>query len=252
VGDPAFDALLAGNLLGQAGGLGLVAKALAALNAAATASELAAEASARAVFRAPGGPGETVLSRRSRRPALTALVSTRLAVAVGAAAAVGGASAAAYAGVLPAAAQNFAHHILGAPAHRAAHPPPPAARVGPDATGPAAYGLCTAYAHVKADGSAVEKAVAFQNLATAAGGAANVTAYCAQAAHPGTSPSASPSAHSNGKPSTHPAGNSPAHRTGKPSSHPAGKPVSHPTGPSSTHSAGTSASHPHGQPTGTS
>jgi hypothetical protein len=222
VGDPAFDALLAGNLLpgDTSEGLRPVAEAIAALNAAPVASELAAEARARTAFSAAGRSGEPARSRRRRHPLLTSLLSAKLAAAA-AVTLLGGTAAAAYAGALPAPAQKLAHDTLGAPsAHPATQPARPAAPVGPDATGHAAYGLCTAYAHLKAHGSAAQKAVAFRNLATAAGGAANVTAYCATAPHPGTTPSAKPATHPAGKPATLPAQDPHTHPTGKPAAAP--------------------------------
>ncbi len=230
IGDPACDALLAGNLLpgDAADGLRPVAEAIAALNAAPTMSELAAETSVLAVFRgAVGMSAEPTRSRRRRHPLLTSLLSAKLAAAAAAAAVtVGGAAAAAYAGALPASMQKFAHDTLGAPPARpSAQPTHSATPVGPDATGHAAYGLCTAYAHLKADGSARQKAVAFRNLATAADGAANVTAYCAAVAHPGE-----PASHPTGEPASHPTGEPASHPTGEPASHPTGKPASHPTG----------------------
>jgi hypothetical protein len=53
---------------------------------------------------------------------------------------------------------------------------------GPDATGPAKFGLCNAFASGQGttNGDKADS-VAFQALATAAGGAANVTAFCADA-----------------------------------------------------------------------
>ena len=49
---------------------------------------------------------------------------------------------------------------------------------GPDVTGPAAFGLCTAYSH----GHGAKNGVAFQNLQTAATGAGeSVTQFCASA-----------------------------------------------------------------------
>ena len=176
---------------------------------------------------------------------LTSLLSAKLAAA-GAVAAVtlGGAAAAAYAGALPASVQTFAHDTIGAPpAPHSAHPAPSAAPVGPDATGHAAYGLCTAYAHLKAHGSAKQKAVAFRNLSTAAGGAANVTAYCAGIAHPGTAPSGHPS----GRPSTLPSQVPSGHPSGRPSTLPSQVPSGQPTG----HPSGPPTSHPTGKPTST-
>ncbi len=222
-GDPAYDALLTENMLPEdaAEGLRPVAEAIAALNAAPAASELAAEASALAVFRGAAGlAAEPARSPRRRHPLLTSLLSAKLAAAAAAAAvSLGGVAAAAYAGALPASMQKIAHDTLGAPApHPSARPSHPATPPGPDAAGRAAHGLCTAYAHLKADGSARQKAVAFRKLATAAGGAANVAAYCARVARPGPAPSGKPT--SRPKPATH--------RTGKPTRHP--KPASRPTG----------------------
>ena len=63
---------------------------------------------------------------------------------------------------------------------------------GPDATGPANYGLCTAYAagQGSTNGNRADS-TAFQALASAAGGAHNVAAFCADATPGrGNSPSA--------------------------------------------------------------
>jgi hypothetical protein len=238
VGDPAFEALLAGSLLPEdaAGGLYTAAEVIAGLTGAPTLSELAAEASALAVFRSVAGvSAESTRSRPRRHPLLASLLSAKAAAAVAAAAVTlgGGAVAAAYTGVLPASMQKLAHDTIGAPqATHSASPAPSGSPVGPDATGHAAYGLCTAYAHLKAHGSAKQKAVAFRNLVTAAGGAANVTAYCAGVAHPGSAQSAG---HPTGKPSTLPSQAPTSHPTGKPTSHPTGLPTGHPTGrPTST------------------
>jgi hypothetical protein len=227
VGDPVFDALLTGNLppADAADGLRPVAETITALNAAPAASELAAEANALAVFRgAIGRTAEPVRPRRRRPSLLTSLLSAKAAAAAAAAAvALGGTAAAAFAGALPASVQKLAHETIGAPA---AHHSAPATPVGPRATGNAAYGLCTAYAHLKANGTARQKAVAFRNLAAAAGGAANVTAYCAAVAHPG----ATPSGHPTGKPAGLPTARPTSHPTGKPAGLPTARPTSHPTG----------------------
>lgn len=176
----------------------------------------------------------------------------------------GGLGAAAYASALPDTAQDVAHHVIGAPA---AHPgkgsdhapeqagAPMSTPAGPDATGAAAFGLCTAYAH--SDGHGAEASVAFASLATAAGGADKIEAYCATVAHPGSSasqPSAVPS-HAVGAPSTlpaHPTGRPttlPPHPTGQPSSlpaHPTGQPSSLPSHPTAQPS--TPPAHPTGEP----
>lgn len=245
LGDPALDALLTGNVLPEDAPEELrpVAEALIALNAAPHSSELAAEARARAMFRtAAAQPAEPVHSHRRKRRPLPSLRSVRLAVAVAAGAVLlGGAALGAYAGVLPIHIQSSAHDTSGAPP--AQHTAPPTTAI-PQATGTAhlpkpkaapkkvkgARGLCNAYAHQKAHGK--QNSAVFRKLAAAAGGAANVPAYCASLSQPG--PSAQPSplptqpAPSTGAPNT-PPGQSGNHPTGKPSSHPTGQP-SHPSG----------------------
>jgi hypothetical protein len=244
--DGALDALLTGDPGTDEAYAGLqpAAALLAALNAAPQDGELAGHARALAEFRRRGGmPVHARRSARRRSRLLTALLTAKAAAAAATAAvALGGVAAAAYTGTLPAPAQQFAHSMIGAPtpqpSHRPSTPQPghrpgtpqatPArtSAVGPDATGPAAFGLCTAYAHAKAHGTASQKATAFRNLAAAAGGAAKIAAYCATVPHPGNS-QASQSA------PTHPAGRPASHPTGKPSSrpspHPTGRPSSAPS-----------------------
>jgi hypothetical protein len=60
--------------------------------------------------------------------------------------------------------------------------------VGPDASGPAAFGLCTAWSHHQAQGrtAAPGRSVAFRNLAEAAGGEDKIAGYCAKVPHPGS------------------------------------------------------------------
>lgn len=155
-------------------GTSALAMLIAAARGPAVATELLGEDEILAAFRNPESAGiSSHAARRSRRSAmLSALLSSKiaLAAAVGVVA-MGGASAAAYAGVLPAPVQDFAHHTIGAPAPKAAN------AVGPDATGDAAYGLCQAFATDKVHGKA-DQSVAYRNLATAAGGAANIEAFC--------------------------------------------------------------------------
>lgn len=242
VGDAALDALLERDPLpeGAAAGLRPLAEVIAALNATPLTGELAAQAGALALFRGEiGMSGEPSPSRHRRRPLLTSLLSAKLATAAAAATvALGGAAAAAYAGALPASMQKVAHDTIGAPqASPSAPATPTATPVGPNATGHAAYGLCTAYEHMKAHGSAKQKAVAFRNLAAAAGGAANVTAYCAGVAHPGSSPSGQPTSHPSGNPSAMPSQAQASH----PASHPSATPT--PTQAKASHS------HPSGRPT---
>jgi len=152
------------------------------------------------------------------------MFSTLLGAKLGAALAAGavgfgGIAVAAAAGVLPDAAQNFAHHAVGVvPAANHGKSAKDvkttettkATPVGPDATvtSPAAFGLCTAWSHAKDSGNAADKSIAFRNLAKAAGDAAKIDTYCAPIlAAKGTDTA--------GKPDT--AGKSATHPTGKPS-----------------------------------
>lgn len=167
----------------------------------------------------------------------------------GLALALGGTAAAAFTGVLPAPAQNLAHTVIGAPAattsqlstatsspsESSSHTGTPTDRtsntgpVGPDASGPAALGLCTAWTQHESNGASSngksDDSAAFKNLAAAAGGADKIAAYCAgilQSARP-TAPDASStgpetsSSHPTGKPSTKPTQASTGHPIGTPS-----------------------------------
>lgn len=121
---------------------------------------------------------------------LTSVLSAKAAAVAIAALSLSGAAAAAYSGALPAPMQQLAHNVAGAPAAHHQQPTAPrrahgAPATGPRATGYAAFGLCTPYRHALVHGSAAQKAVAFRNLVKAAGGASNVTQYCAGIPHPG-------------------------------------------------------------------
>jgi hypothetical protein len=128
--------------------------------------------------------------------------------------AVGGTGAAAFAGALPSDVQQSAHELLGAPAPHvggvsktatadanaeatASDAPSAAAAgavegenaeakasakaVGPDATGPAAFGLCTAFTKGGLDASST----GFKSLTVAAKGEANIESFCADVAAAG-------------------------------------------------------------------
>jgi hypothetical protein len=250
--DWAADALLAGDLLPEEAGGGLqpVAALLAALTAAPADGELAGHARALAEFRRGGMPEPVRHPAHRRARLLTSILSAKAAAAAAAAAAVlGGVATAAYAGALPAPAQQFAHTTIGAPSPHVSSSPGAheATPTGPDASGPAAYGLCTAWTHAKEHGNAAQRSVAFRNLAAAAGGSSNISAYCAAVPHPGSpapASSASQAAHPTGKPASHPSGMPTSHPTGMPttrpsagSSHPSGAP-SHPSGAPSAHPTG--------------
>lgn len=130
----------------------------------------------------------------------TALVTSKVAAGLlaGGTIAAGGA-AAAYTGALPAPLQQGSHDLIGAPAPAAAHPLPDAASegqdkaadagtdsddgAGPDATGPAAFGLCTAFTH----GGLDPASTAYKSLAAAADGKGGIAEYCKSIPGPGNS-----------------------------------------------------------------
>ena len=116
IGDAAYEALLAGNLPpGDAdAGLRPLAQGIAALTAAPSARELAGEPDARAVYRGGFGLPSGAAHARRRNRVLASVLSVKLAAA--AVVAAGGLTAAAYADVLPAPVQDFAHRTVGAPA----------------------------------------------------------------------------------------------------------------------------------------
>jgi hypothetical protein len=71
---------------------------------------------------------------------------------------------------------------------------------GAGPSGPAAHGLCSAYARAEAHGSAAQRDVAFRKLVAAAGGAGKVAAYCATV----RGPSAGPTGLATGRPTARP------------------------------------------------
>src|SRR5579859_4601851 len=205
----------------------LVGELLTALSAPAAGDELRGSASALRAYRARFGMSTHPRLRRLRPAVLTSLFATKLLAASAAGAvAVGGLAAAAFSSSLPDTAQNVAHHLIDAPPASHSHKDSgkTGTPVGPDPTGTAGFGLCNAYAHAKVHGKSVDHSVAFQNLATAAGGAANIDAFCAKIPHPSDSATESnePSDGA-GKPSDVPHGKPttvPPHATGRPSSEP--------------------------------
>jgi hypothetical protein len=222
--DAALAALLAGADLPTEAPAELrdVAEALAALTGSPAGDELAGEAVALAAFRDRLGVPSPVPLRRRRPTLLAPVLSARAAAVAVTVLALGGLATAAFAGALPAPAQQFAHSVIGAPAaHPTAtdHPAGSVSPVGPDATGHPAFGLCTAWSNAKDHGTHKQQAVAFGNLAAAAGGAANVAAFCAAVPHPGsTGPAAQPTpSHPHGRPTSQPTPHpTPSHPTGQP------------------------------------
>jgi len=149
----------------------------------------------------------------------TIVIGTRATIVAGVAVLAAATGAAAYTGSLPGPIQRAAHSTIGAPTGTST-----THGVGPDATGPAAFGLCNAWTH----GGLATTSVAYRNLATAAGGADGIQAYCATIVKPGggsTEDSGSPTSHpGHGSPTSHPG-------HGSPTSHPGhGSPTSHPGG----------------------
>lgn len=144
---------------------------------------------------------------------LTTLVSSKLAVAALAlgTVAVGGTAAAAFTGSLPTLPTQNVRAPFTVPADSespsetpsaeasdtsspepsdSASPSSSASPVGPDASGPTAFGLCNAYAH----GGLNPSSTAYASLASAAGGASNIATYCATVTTPGRSADHKPSA----------------------------------------------------------
>ena len=201
IGDAAVEALLAGSLppADAEAELRPLAEAIAALRVAPGVHELAGEPAARAAYRGRFGRlARPARANRRRKRVLGSVLTAKVAVA--AAVAAGALTSAAYADVLPAPVQNLAHRTLDAPAPHMTAPARQPRRAGLRGQ-QTRDGLCHAWAHAEADGRPGEKAVAFRNLAAAAGGAAQVTAYCAAAAHRGTQPPGQQVSHPQGKPS---------------------------------------------------
>lgn len=256
-GDAAFDALLDRSPLpgDSASELHQLAGAFGELYAAPVASEPAAGQQAMSAFRAARGqhaagpvtrplpaqpagdppvparpvrsrpgPGRPGRRRARRRPRLTARVA-----AIGAAVVVslgGAAAAAAYTGALPDMLHQFAPHHPATPASSPRLSPSQPATESTSAAPGTRPGLCAAYQHALAAGRPGQQREAFRKLVHAAGGAGNVTSYCAGVAEPQPTP---------GGQVTHPAHpphpTHPAHPTHPP--HP-----THPAHPSHGHQKG--------------
>jgi hypothetical protein len=197
-----------------------LATLFAALRAPAEPHELARERDHLAAFDsfdvARASEPAPVTSRR--RSMLASFLAGKTAAAAVAACAVA-TGAGAVTGTLPHGLQQAAHDAIGAPApdkdkpakeHRTgkgtakdkANPSasPTSKASGPDATGSAKDGLCTAFRH----GGLNDTSVAYRSLSEAAGGPADIPAYCAVVETP--KPTGKPSDKANGKPSDKPTG----------------------------------------------
>jgi hypothetical protein len=235
-----------------------LADLIAALRAPGQPSELSGESAAVSAFSLAMSAGAQHETRR--RKVLGPLLGAKIALAaVIGSLAMGGVAAAAYSGSLPEGIQDFAHDTIGAPhsqgqvaqeaddqgeddasepadeptdAENSASESPDGTKstpVGPDATGPAAFGLCTAFAHSKSHEGANQHSVAYRSLLSAATDAGQtVEEYCATIPHPGSQPSAtatpSGGAEPTGVPSVRASAKHSSHHTGKPASHPTGAP----------------------------
>jgi hypothetical protein len=188
----------------------MTADALASLSDPQRPGALAGEAAARSAFAsaaaspAIGLPAARPPARPTRvwrfvvtRPRLAAVLA---AVAVS----LGGTTAAAYAGALPAPVQDIAHLAIGAPAVHHAAPRPQPRRI--------ASQLCAAYQRAQAHSGPAIRAAQARALATAAGGAGKISAYCASPRVPGT---ASARHGSLGHAKAHPAGSARARQNPK-------------------------------------
>lgn len=199
-GDAAFDALLDHASLpdGSTASLQQLAAAFGELYTAPVHSAPMAEQHAVAMFRAAAGqpagappapaqPARAPARRggqrrgRARRPhfsARVAAIGTAVVVSLG-----GAAAAAAYTGALP----GMPHHPASPPPAAPGSAAQPTTESG-SATPGTAPGLCAVYQHVLADGSPSAQRKAFRKLAAAAGGAGNVTSYCAGVVQPQPTP----------------------------------------------------------------
>lgn len=134
----------------------------------------------------------------------TALIGSKIAMgalAIGAVA-VGGTAAVSYASTLPESSQQVTTSVTSTPTATQTDATdvtevesapstdapdstptsdPTAKAIGPDATGPAAFGLCTAFTH----GGLATTSTASASLVTAAAGADNLTTYCDTVVTPG-------------------------------------------------------------------
>jgi hypothetical protein len=249
ISDASLAALLTGAELplGAAPELRPLAQALAELAGRPAEDELTGEADTLTAFRVHFGTlAPAHHAGRNRRSRLRSRhLPLRAAAAAATILGLGGLATAAYAGALPAGLQRLAHDIIGAPAAGAQPATRPSPAI-PAASGQPGYGLCTAWAHARAHGTRKQRAIAFSELAAAAGGPGNVTAYCAAATHAATPPSSrpgpTPSGHSgkpiglptppgSGKPTALPAPHGSGKPTVAPTPHGSGKPSALPTPP---------------------
>ena len=272
--DHSVDALLDGRVVADDAPPGYqhVARLVHAAKAPATAGELAGEDHVVATLATAvgGATGVSGAIHEGRRPVLTKLLTAKMAAAA-AAALLGGGAAAAATGSLPTSLQTGVSHGLSAvgisvpdpSAHQshtstgtdgstggtgstntASTSTPPTQAVGPSASGPAAYGLCTAYA-ASSGSQATSHSVAFRNLAAAANAKnESVTQYCAAVTPPSTAPSGTGSGTGPASPSVTPSeGASGTHVPATASDHAGAGAANSTDNPSGTHVPATASDH---------
>lgn len=167
--------------------------------------------------------------------AIAKLVPVKIAiVAATATAAAGGVALAANAGVLPNQGKPHAPQSSHSPQSGEQPGKPSAHPTGkgnsPTAPPAALQGLCTAYANVVDNpGKALENP-AFGRLVEAAGGKANVAAFCAALPTKGPQGNGQPTDKPGGKPSDHPTNKPTDNPGGQPTDKPGNAPTAHPTG----------------------
>jgi hypothetical protein len=203
-----------------------------------------------------------VPAAESRRPSMLKMTVTKLLAAklltfsAIVLAATGGVALAAATSNLPAGLQNFAHNTVNAPPPNHSTPAVPTnvaatlPDISPTAAGstthpgslapnPSLKGICTAYhaGATKNSGKAASNP-AFSALAAAAGGEANISAFCASLTTSTNEPTEQPSPTSSDTPSSaHPGNPNTTHPSGPPSTHPGNDthpneaPSSHPDKP---------------------
>ncbi|MHB1583047.1 MAG: hypothetical protein ACYCU7_04800 [Acidimicrobiales bacterium] len=226
-GESGVDAFLDGRIVAADAPPGFqdAARLVHAARGPATAGELVGQDDVVATLAAAvvGDAGASGSTHERRRPMLTKLLTAKMAAAA-AAAILGGGAAAAATGSLPTSLQSSVSEGLssvgisvpnpdahatghaantasgtaglqGTGATKTAPGTPPTQAVGPSATGPALYGLCTAYA-ASGGSPAGNHAVAFRNLSAAAAAKSETVAqYCTGVTPPSAMPGGTGASH---------------------------------------------------------
>ena len=167
-----------------------VEELLSALDAEARPHELEGLTEPLTAYRAAFAGRRSLVPATARRGlVLTGLLGAKAAAAAGGVALGLAATAMAVAVNLPDTTADRTPESPAAAGTSAARPTADGTAVGPDTTGAAAYGLCTAWSsHQKNGDTAAMDSVPMRNLAEAAGGEGKIAAYCAAVPQPGNGP----------------------------------------------------------------